>query len=130
LNGEQFDSTFGKKPLQINLGKGEVIKGFESAIIGMKLGESKRIKIPKEEAYGERMPNLVTKVPREQLLGKIVPQVGKILAVKAPYGGIMPARITDVGETHITLDLNKPLAGHDLIFEIKLEEIVNKGDIR
>ena len=129
VSGEQFDSTENKDPLQVNLGRGEVIPGFNDAILGMKIGESRKVRIPKELAYGEHMPNLVTNIPREQFLGKVVPQVGKLLAIKAPYGGIMPARVTDVSETHVTVDLNKPLAGHELIFEIKLVEIVRKGDI-
>lgn len=127
-NGEKFDSTEGKEPLGITLGQGETIKGFNDAIIGMKPGETKKVKIPKEDAYGERLKNLIAAVPREQFLGKIQPEVGKMLAVKAPHGGIMPAKIVELTETHVMIDLNKPLAGHDLVFEIKLVDIIKKGN--
>jgi peptidylprolyl isomerase len=130
LSGEVFDTTKGKEPLGFSLGKGEVIPGLDREILGMELGENKKIRVPKELAYGEKIPNLVANVPRDQFLGKIVPEVGKVLAVKSPYGGIMPARIVDLTETHVIVDMNKPLAGEDLIFEITVVDIIKKQGIQ
>lgn len=119
-NGEVFDTSEGKEPLEFTLGTGQVIPGFENAVLGMQTEESKTINIPAAEAYGEPKPELTQKVPKDQLPQEIEPQVGMQLMSQAPDGQQIPLVITEVEEETITVDANHPLAGRDLTFEITL----------
>jgi len=120
-DGTVFDSSEKHgNPLEFKLGAHQVIKGFENAVRGMKKGEEKTVKITPEEAYGHPKQELMQKVPREQLPKEQEPKKGMILAVKLPNGYQMPARISDVTDTDITIDLNHPLAGKALNFKIKM----------
>jgi peptidylprolyl isomerase len=124
--GEVFDSTNHgdhSHPLTFTAGNSEVVKGFDQAIIGMKKGEEKEIKITPEEAYGRPNPKLVQKLPREKLPKDQEPKAGLILMLRSQSGYQIPARITAVDKKEITIDLNHPLAGKTLIFKIKLTEI-------
>src|SRR3989338_703250 len=122
-DGTVFDSSEKHgSPLEFKLGAQQVIKGFENAIRGMKKGQEKAIKITHEEGYGHPKPELVQKVPREQLPPTPEPKEGMMLAVKLPNGYQMPARISGVTDKEVTIDLNHPLAGKTLNFKIKLVE--------
>jgi FKBP-type peptidyl-prolyl cis-trans isomerase 2 len=126
---EQFDTTYGKDPFTFMLGNNEVIIGLDKAIVGMELGDEKTINVPKELAYGERLDGFFVTIPRGDFLGKVKLEVGKMLAVKSPYGQIIPAKIIEINSDSVKLDMNKPLAGFDLIFKVKLVEILKKGNI-
>jgi FKBP-type peptidyl-prolyl cis-trans isomerase 2 len=121
-DGTVFDSTekHEGKPLEFEAGAGKVIKGFDEAVIGMEKGEEKEVKIPAAEAYGEPNDQLVKKVPKEQFPPKVELKPGMVLGLKAPNGAQMPARITEVADKEVTLDLNHPLAGKNLNFKIKI----------
>lgn len=124
-DGEVFDSsTHGEHshPLVFTVGSNQVIKGFDEAVKGMKEGESKEFTIPPQEAYGEYQATLQQDVPREgiQLPGNKEPAVGMTLVMRTPEGFEMPVSITKVTESHITFDLNHPLAGKTLIFKITI----------
>jgi len=121
-NGEVFDSSEGKEPLEFTLGEGQLIPGFEKAVIGMAVGDSAKIDIPSDEAYGEEREDLIINVPKDQLPDDVTPQVGMQLQVNQGNGQPIPVRIKEVGETELTLDANHPLAGQDLSFEIELVE--------
>jgi FKBP-type peptidyl-prolyl cis-trans isomerase 2 len=123
-DGTVFDSSEKHgKPLEFQIGSKQVIKGFEEAIKGMEQGQEKDIKIVPEDGYGHPNPQLVQKVPREQLPKEPEPQIGMALAVKLPNGNQMPAKITEVTQKDITIDLNHPLAGKTLNFKIKAVEV-------
>jgi len=122
-DGTQFDSSVGKDPLEFTLGQGQVIPGFEEAIIGMKIGESKTVNIPAAEAYGEYRDDFVMEVSRDELAEDIDPMVGMQLELKTTDGNSIIARIIEVTDTMLTLDANFPLAGEDLTFEIELVSI-------
>lgn len=122
-NGEVFDSSEGRDPLQFTLGTGQVIPGFDNGITGMEINEEKTIKIPAADAYGEVNEQLVQKVPRTALSDEIQPEVGLKLVSKTPEGQEIPIVVTEVAEEDITIDANHPLAGEDLTFEVKLLEI-------
>ena len=115
-----FDSSEGKAPLEFTVGEGKVIKGFDDAVKEMSLDEEKEIHIPSAEAYGDVRAELVKKVPRDQLPKEQEPKVGMILGVGMPNGQQIPARITEVNETEVTIDLNHPLAGKNLNFKLKV----------
>lgn len=123
-NGEVFDSSEKHgKPLEFEVGSGQVIKGFDDAITGMKEGEEKEISLKPEEAYGDPRPELVKQVPRDQLPKEQEPKEGMVLLLTLPDGKQVPARITKVEEKEVAIDLNHPLAGKTLNFKLKLVKI-------
>jgi len=123
-DGTQFDTSEGSDPLEFAVGSGTVIAGFDKAVEGMAVGESKSVKIPPEEAYGPRHDQLVQEVPKTALPDDIAPAVGMQLQGKSADGQVMNLVVTDVGEAEITVDANHPLAGQELTFDIELVEIV------
>lgn len=111
-------------PLEFTIGEGDVIPGFEAAVVGMSLGESKEVHIPVNEAYGPYQDELVGVVERSRLPEGLIPEVGGQLEVTGQDGERFPALITDLTDTEVTLDANHPLAGRDLTFDIRLIEIL------
>ena len=123
-NGSVFDSSEKVgKPLEFEIGAGQIIPGFEKAVMEMKKGDEKEIKLKPEEAYGAPNPQLVKKVPKEQLPPGQEPKPGMILLIKLPTGQQVPARITEVTDKDVSIDLNHPLAGKTLNFKIKLVDV-------
>lgn len=119
-NGEIFDSSEGNDPLEFIVGGGQVIPGFDQALFGMIVGESKNVVIPAAEAYGERIPELVQTISRDQFsLGETIPELGMAIEMTTPEGSI-PLVITELNETSVTLDANHPLAGQELHFALTL----------
>lgn len=119
-NGQVFDTSAEREPLEAQLGQGALIPGFEKGLVDMKVNEKKTIEIPKEEAYGEVMKELFHKVPKDQLPGEIKPEVGMGLMAQNPDGTERQLRVAQVEEDHIIVDANHPLAGQDLIFELEV----------
>lgn len=123
-DGTVFDTSEKHgQPLEFEVGSGQVIKGFDDAVVGMKKGQEKKIVIPPAEAYGEFRTELHKKVPRKQLPPDQEPKVGMVLAIGLPNGQQFPARIIAVTTEDVTLDLNHPLAGKTLHFKIKVAEV-------
>lgn len=122
-DGTVFDSSRDRDPLSFTLGQGEVIPGFEAAVTGMEIGESKTAEIPSGEAYGPRRPEMEVSMPRTQLPEGMNPEVGQMLQMQTPDGQPIPVRVTGVSEDAIELDANHPLAGKDLTFEIELVKV-------
>jgi len=122
-DGTTFDTSVGREPLEFTLGEGKMIPGFEKAIYGLKVGKSKTVTIPTEEAYGPHRDDLVIVVEREQLPANLHPKVDQQLQMQQTDGRTAVVIVTDVSETTITVDANHPLAGKDLTFEIELVEI-------
>ena len=122
-DGTQFDSSAGRDPLEFALGGGQVIPGFDSAVDGMTVGESKSVTIAPEQAYGERHEQLVQQVPKSALPEEMKPEVGMQLQSQSPDGQVMNLVVTEVEEATITVDANHPLAGQALTFAIELVEI-------
>lgn len=107
-------------PLEFQIGAGQVIKGFESNLIGMQLGEEKKVTIMPVEGYGEQNPKLVQEVPREQLPKDKKIKPGMMLTVGLPNGFRIPAKIIKAKKDVITIDFNHPLAGKTLNFKLKV----------
>ena len=122
-DGTQFDSSAGGDPLEFSLGEGNVIPGFENAVEGMEIGESKSVTIEAEQAYGPRHEQLVQDVPREQLPNDMQPAVGMQLQAQGEDGRTMRLVVTAVEDEAITVDGNHPLAGQSLNFDIELVSI-------
>ncbi len=127
-DGTVFDSSAGRNPLSFTVGKGQVIPGFEKGVTNLKLNESKTIAIPAAEAYGPTRKELVVELPRTQLPAKPEPKVGLGLMLRDPQGRNLPARITEIKTDKVVLDLNHPLAGKDLTFELKVVGINEPDD--
>ncbi len=122
-DGQKFDSSEGKDPLEFKAGEGMVIKGFDEAVIGMKKEEEKDIHIKSDEAYGKRNAQLVQKIPKEKVGDKIKPEKGQVLAFQDPQGRVIRALVVDIDDQNLTIDLNHPLAGKDLNFKVKIVDI-------
>lgn len=122
-DGSQFDSSAGRDPLEFTLGQGQIIPGFEEAVLGMAQGESTSVTIPPEAAYGPRQDHLVLTVDKDQLPEDIDAKVGDHLEMKGEEQ-TMVVRVTEVSDTSVTLDANHPLAGKPLKFDIELVEIL------
>ncbi len=124
-NGPVFDSSEGKGPLEFTAGEGKVIPGFDNAVIGMEVDEEKDVKIECKDAYGEKNPELLKKVPKtnlpEDARDKVV--AGMVLAMQTPQGQQVPVKVEAVGKEDFTIDLNHPLAGQNLNFKIKIVSI-------
>ncbi|MFC2058276.1 FKBP-type peptidyl-prolyl cis-trans isomerase [Chloroflexota bacterium] len=123
-DGTVFDSSIGGDTLQFTIGNGEMIPGFEQAVTGMKIGESKTVKITADEAYGPHQEDLVFTVALSEVPENIDPQVGQLLGIEMADGSQVYVLVTEVTESYVTLDANHPLAGKDLTFEIHLVEIM------
>jgi FKBP-type peptidyl-prolyl cis-trans isomerase 2 len=122
-NGEMFDSSDGREPIEFVLGEHMVIRGFEEAITGMTKGQKKKITIESQDAYGDVNPELRQDVPREAL-GEITPEVGMMLALQHPMAPQpIPVKVIGVTPENVTIDLNHPLAGQRLHFDLELVEI-------
>ncbi len=122
-DGQVFDSSKDREPLEFKIGEGKLIPGFENGVIGMKLQESKTIKIPFTEAYGDKREELMIEVQNQQLPEELKPEVGMELVSKSPDGQEQIVKIAEVKEASIVVDANHPLAGQDLTFEIELVDI-------
>ncbi|HXK00179.1 MAG TPA: peptidylprolyl isomerase [Gelidibacter sp.] len=122
-NGQIFDSSLEREPLEVTLGEGQLIPGFENALIDMKLNDKKTIEIAKEEAYGDILDELFHQVPKDQLPQDIAPEVGMGLASQAPDGTEHQFRVVEVQDDYIVVDGNHPLAGQNLVFELEVVEI-------
>lgn len=122
-DGTEFDSSSGRDPLQFTIGSGQVIPGFDKAVEGMAVGDSKSVNIPAEDAYGPRRDNMVQDVPRTALPEDLDPVEGMALQAKGQDGNVINLTVTSVKDDAITVDANHPLAGKALNFDIELVDI-------
>jgi len=122
-DGTVFDSSDNRDPLEFVVGEGQVIPGFEEAVVGMNVDETKSTRIPAEEAYGPRREDLVLVIEKDQFPPDIAPQIGQQLRLRQANNESITVVVTDVSDDGVTLDANHPLAGEALTFEVKLVEI-------
>lgn len=122
-DGTVFDSSQGKDPLEFILGNGQVIQGFEEAVFGMKIKDSKKIHIPAAEAYGDYNEAMVFEFPRKEFPEGFELETGKPLQMRDKEGKFIMVSILEFNEEFVKLDGNHPMAGKDLNFEIELVEI-------
>ncbi len=123
-DGTVFDTSRSRHPLQFTLGNGQVIAGFENAIAGMNIGESKTAVIPAEQAYGARRNDMIVTVKRDQLPPDLDPKVGQRLELTQADDQVVLVTVSAVTDSSITLDANHPLAGKALIFDLELLQIL------
>jgi len=123
-DGTIFDSSQEREPLEFVLGDGKMIKGFDVAVEGMKVGDDISVTIPTDDAYGQKREDMMLDVPIDQVPEDIKPEVGMDLSIQNQQGQPTPVKVVHIDEAKITLDANHPLAGEDLLFDIKLVEVV------
>jgi len=126
-NGETFDSSEGRDPLEFEVGSGMVIKGFDEGVTGMTTGEKKTIHIPVDEAYGPRSVEMIFDIPKENFPPDMELEAGMPLMMNDQQGHQLPVNVVEIKENSVVLDANHPLAGQDLIFDLELVEIVGGG---
>jgi len=123
-DGTVFDSSEKhNSPLEFIVGEGQLIKGFDDAVVGMKVGEEKEVKLLPEDAYGPHNPEFVRDMPKDMFPKDQEIKPGMIFMVDLQDGRQLPVRVTKVSDGHVTIDLNPPLAGKTLIFKIKVVDI-------
>jgi len=122
-DGQVFDSSIDREPLEVKLGQGSLIPGFEKGLLDMEPNDKKTIVIAKEEAYGEKQKELFQTVQKSDLPQDMEPQVNMALMATNADGSERQLRVAEVNENDIVVDANHPLAGEDLTFELELVEI-------
>jgi len=123
-NGETFDTSAGREPLEFEVGSGMVIKGFDDGVTGMKVGEKKTINIPAEQAYGEKNTEMIIEYPKAQFPQDMQIELGMPLVMSSASGQQFQVKIAEIKDEVVVLDANHPLAGEELIFDLELVEIV------
>jgi len=121
VDGEVFDSSEGKDPLQFQVGSGQIIPGFESAIMGKNIGEKVSITVPADQAYGQIREDLVVEVPADKMPGPV--EVGQLLQADGGDGQVVQVIVKEVKDDVVIIDGNHPLAGQDLVFDIEVVSI-------
>ena len=122
-DGEQFDSSVGKEPLEFTVGAGQMIKGFDTGVVGMKVGDKKVVVISAEEGYGERSEEAMIEFPKENVPAEMNLEVGLSLTLQDQEGRPFPVTVTEIREDAVILDANHFLAGKTLVFDIEMVEV-------
>ncbi len=122
-DGSTFDTSEGREPLEFTVGSGQVIKGFDDAMVGMAPGDKKTVHIPVEHAYGDKNDDMMMEYPLTEFPADMKPEPGMELHMSDDDGNVFPVVIAEVLEDSVVLDANHPLAGENLVFEIELVSI-------
>jgi peptidylprolyl isomerase len=123
-DGTVFDSSVEREPLEVTIGTGMVIAGFDRALLDMEPGQKKMVNIPANEAYGPRAEELIAEIGRDRIPSDIPLEIGQQLQLSLADGGEAVVLIVDLTDTTVTLDANHPMAGFDLNFDLELVEIL------
>jgi peptidylprolyl isomerase len=123
-NGEVFADSRDDEPIEITIGDGQYIPGFERSVVGMETGETKTVTLPPEEAFGTRHEELVMKIERSKFPERLVPSIGQQFQIRQEGGETLEVTVSDLDEETVTLDANHPLAGYTLTFSIQLVAVI------
>lgn len=123
-DGSQFDTSVGRTPIEVRIGSGQVIPGFEEALVGMTEGDTKSVTLDPGQAYGPHHDQLVHVVERERIPPEIDLEVGTVLQAADAGGNQLRLQVVDLADDTVTVDANHPLAGKALTFELELVEFV------
>ena len=129
-DNEVFESSKDTGPLDFQVGSQSILPGFEKAVIGMMINEEKTIQLQPEDAYGPKQEELIHTIKREALKENITPQVGMVLGMTIERDGQkhkVPAMVTEITASEVTVDFNHPLAGHVITYKITVKEIKKEG---
>ena len=123
VEGEVVDTSKGRKPLEYTHGDSSLIPGLTSRMAGMKEGEERKIEVPSEEGYGLVSQEAFQEVPKTQLPKDITLNPGMMLEAQRPDGSVLPVKIAEVKDAAVVIDLNHPLAGKNLVFDVKVVSV-------
>lgn len=123
-DGSTFDTSEGREPLEFTVGNGQVIKGFDDAVLNMSVGDKITVNIPVDNAYGQRNDDMMMEYPKSEFPADMKPEVGMELHMSDNMGNVFPVVIEAVNDETVILDANHPLAGKDLTFDLELVSIV------
>jgi peptidylprolyl isomerase len=126
-DGQVFESSVGMVPFTFTIGAGEVVKGFEDAIIGMQSGERKKITVEPEDGFGLYDEDLVIEVPKSGLPSDLIIQVGVDFEMEDNEGNVLPAVVIEILDESFLIDANAPLAGKRVIYDIELIDIIKRS---
>ena len=121
-DGSTFDTSKDRDPMEVNLGSGQILSGVEDALIGMAEGDTKKVTLAPDDAFGDRNPELVQNVGRSTIPAEIPLEVGAVLEATNETGNPMHLVVLEFNDEDVTLDANHPLAGKALTFELTLVE--------
>ena len=124
LDGTRFDSSEGRDPLEFIVGSGMVVPGFDAAVLGMEIGETKSVTISPADAYGEKTDEMTVEIPRGEFGEGFTAEPGEQLMIQLGDGNQIPVTITKIDEDTVTLDANHPLSGKNIVFTITLADIL------
>lgn len=130
-NGELFKVVKKEEPLEAIIGNSDIPPTLEQAIMEMKIGETRKIRVPPDEGFGPRQKDLVQTIDSEEMIEKINPKPGMILSLKVDKEGDeqkIPATVMEVAGSQITVDYNHPLSGHHLTYDLTLADVIKAGD--
>ena len=123
VDGKVVDSSKGREPLEFKAGGGQIIPGFDKAVMGMKAGQKKSFKVSPEEGYGKEDPSAIQNVPKSQLPAEIKPKAGMSLQARTKDGRQIPVRIIEVKKDVVVVNFNHPLAGKTLNFDVEVVDV-------
>jgi FKBP-type peptidyl-prolyl cis-trans isomerase SlyD len=121
-DGKVIETSKGKTPLTYTHGQKKMIPGLEKQLTGMKVGDEKNVRVKPEEAYGPINKNAFQEVPKDKIPANGL-KVGAMLASKTPDGQVIPARVAEIKEKTVVVDMNHPMAGKTLVFDVKILDI-------
>jgi len=121
-DGKTIESNKGKDPLKYTQGSHQIVPGLEKGLAGMKVGEERRVKVKPEEGYGPVDPKGFQEFPKEKIPSEGL-KVGAVLMAKGPQGQQVPVRVHEIKEKSVVLDLNHPMAGKTLVFDVKVLDV-------
>jgi FKBP-type peptidyl-prolyl cis-trans isomerase SlyD len=121
-DGKTIESNKGKEPLKYTQGSHQIVPGLEKGLAGMKVGDEKRVKVTPEEGYGQVDPKGFQEFPKEKIPSEGL-KVGSVLMATGPQGQQIPVRVREIKEKTVVLDLNHPMAGKTLVFDVKVLDV-------
>ncbi|MCF7870248.1 MAG: peptidylprolyl isomerase [Candidatus Omnitrophica bacterium] len=123
VDGEVVDSSKEREPLSYVHGEGKIIPGLASELEGMKAGEQATVKVEPKEAYGEESPKALKEIAKSSLPQGLEPKAGMMLQMQGPQGQAVPVKVKEVKDEAVVLDLNHPLAGKTLSFDVTVVSV-------
>ncbi len=123
-DGTVAESTFDDEPLTFILGDGTLVEGLELGLYGLRPGDTQRLSLFPEQAFGLRDPEKVHRLPRADFPAEMALEPGCIIGFDTPEGEELPGMIVSTDDTSVEVDFNHPLAGRVLIFDVEIIDVV------
>lgn len=127
-HGDLIDETPSSDPVELYCGAGQLVPGFERALMGLRAGERKSFTVPAQEAYGERNDELVKRIARSALPSHIKVQQGMRIPMRSPEGVELVCKIIEVQDEAVIADFNHPLAGQPLQCTVDVLDVKNPSN--